>query len=355
MAAKNKNSKKPASEEVLPQEPPATEAASAVPDKQTAEKREKAKGKKESGVMAFIRRADPIAMTCFVVFILAFGVVLGAYIDKMYIADPPAPHIIVEGDEVQVEYVGSYFGYYDKDGSVVFDTNKEDVNNDDAIFKSPSYTNKTKFDPLKFTVGGTSVLEMFGDSVIGHHKGQTVRVAIPAADGYGTQASSDFSLEQTFAISSTLTLSEFNKVFDKSVKAGDFKDSASIEVDSPFEGVSMTLHYSKVGVSGGEEITFTYNVTATCDDARKITTDDNVTYKITGYDDSAKTFTVTFIPDTDSNSMFELFDSDYTVGYVYKEKLSDENYKIREETSDKNAEQLGMTLYFTIKIVKVTA
>ena len=109
---------KPPAEEEMPleiEEAPAVE----VSDMKTAEKREKDKGKKKTGgAMAWIRKADPIAMTCFTVFILAFVVVTASYINTMYIAEPPAQHMIVNGDSVEVEYTGSYFAYYDKDGAV---------------------------------------------------------------------------------------------------------------------------------------------------------------------------------------------------------------------------------------------
>ncbi len=334
---------KPPAEEEMPleiEEAPAVE----VSDMKTAEKREKDKGKKKTGgAMAWIRKADPIAMTCFTVFILAFVVVTASYINTMYIAEPPAQHMIVNGDSVEVEYTGSYFAYYDKDGAVVFDTNVRDVD-EGSYMKSPGYTDKDKFEYLDFTVGGGQMLELFEQALIGHTEGQTVRVQIPASQGYGEQAAAAFTNSVHIDASGSLSLDEFNTVFGTEYKADDLTNP--VFVDSPF-GFEVFAEYDETT----SDVTFTYLGIEDVTEAKTLGLDSNVTYTVKA-DDDGTGFTVEYGFNEDADRMFEVLGSDYGADYVYKQNGS---YVYRDVTDDDNAEQLGMTLYFVIKIVSVNA
>ncbi len=325
------------------------EILTVAPDKNTAERRERDKGKKkESGAfVSWIRKADPIAMTCFTVFILAFVVVTASYVNTMYIADPPAQHVIVNGDSVEVEYTGSYFAYYDRDGAVIFDTNVQSVNDGSNYMKSPGYTNKTEFELLDFTIGSEDMLEMFEDALIGHSVGETVRVTIPAADGYGTQSSTPFAnnvVSVTYAISGTLSLSEFNDLFDT-----EYTSSMKTEVipadKTPF-GFEVQATYD----SGTGNVNFQYIDPKAVTEAQTSKLDSNVTYTIS--DVTGTQFTVNYTCNEEADHMFEILGADYETDYVYKE---DGNWVYRDDDGSSNAEQKGMTLYFVIKIVSVNA
>jgi len=87
-----------------------------------------------------------------------------------------------------VNYTGSYYGYYDEDGAQMFDTSLLANSDNDDYKKSFEFTPKTGSadTPISFTIGGTdSYLQMFKDAVIGLKAGESARVMIPPADGYG--------------------------------------------------------------------------------------------------------------------------------------------------------------------------
>ena len=86
-------------------------------------------------------------------------------------------------------------------------------------------------------------------------------------------------------------------------------------------------------------------------EAKTLGLDSNVTYTVKA-DDDGTGFTVEYGFNEDADRMFEVLGSDYGTDYVYKQNGS---YVYRDVKDDDNAEQLGMTLYFVIKIVSVNA
>ena len=56
------------------------------------------------------KKRDPIFSVCFVVFVVACVGVLGVYVDEHYIQSDDTK--VAYGDTVEVNYTGSYYGYY---------------------------------------------------------------------------------------------------------------------------------------------------------------------------------------------------------------------------------------------------
>lgn len=133
------------------------------------------------------RDRDPILTVGFVVLILAFASVIGIFVHDHYIKDnsgPPAG----TGNLVKVDYTGSYYGYYYEDGAAVFDTSEYGIASNDDYAKSFEFTMRSEsmYSPISFTIGGSdSYLPMFMNAVIGKKAGETAKVIIPPAEGYG--------------------------------------------------------------------------------------------------------------------------------------------------------------------------
>jgi len=127
---------------------------------------------------------DPIMMIGSIVLALAFVVVISGYAYGEFFSSEnkePAKY----GDRVNVDYVGSYYGWYDEEGAAVFDTSLWSVAGDDAYAKSYEFK-KSEEDckPLPATIGSGSLLNDFEKALIGMKPGDKVRIAIE--DAYGS-------------------------------------------------------------------------------------------------------------------------------------------------------------------------
>ncbi len=311
-------------------------------DEKESAKREKDKMKSKSGFMSYLKGVDSLTMTCFVVMMLAFVVVIGAHINATYISAGTDNTTALTGDTVEVDYVGSYFGYYDETGAVVFDTNMKDVSNG-SYAKAPSFTNKSTFEALSFKVGGTDVLKKFGDAVIGHKVGDVVKVTIAPADGYGVSEKKDYSKTVVYNMGYKLTLDEFNAIMDSSYKASDLSMKT---MESPFKGIDMMVNYNS-----DSEVTIEFlNVKADTTGDSKI--DSNVSFKVTSV--VGQTFTVEYDFKTDNDKMFLVIDNECNPIFVdYEDEKF--TYKVGSFDNANKEEQKGEDLYFYIKITKITA
>ena len=83
------------------------------------------------------KKRDPIFTVCFVVFILAAVSVVGVYIDEHYLTEDTTK--AAYGDEVTVNYTGTFYAYYGEENAVVFDTSYRSIGENDAIIKSNSF------------------------------------------------------------------------------------------------------------------------------------------------------------------------------------------------------------------------
>jgi len=161
------------------------------------------------------KERDPIMVVCFVVFLIASLSVVGASVYNDVRGDNTT---IVVGDTVSVDYVGSFYDFYEGTNYVVFDTSRWSVANNDSVSKSNSFTLKSEnqYKPLSFKVGGTDVLKMFGDSVVGHKVGDTVRVMIPSGQGYNgpdTLTTIQSSTSYSIPLTETITASQFADLY----------------------------------------------------------------------------------------------------------------------------------------------
>ena len=313
-------------------------------------KREKAKNqdKNASGFIAFCRKADPIAMSCFVVIMLACVVILGSYVNAMYINPEWNSPVAVEGDTVKVEYVGSYNGYYDADGAVIFDTNVKSVNDGSEYLKSPSYTNKTSFKYLSFKVGGDDVLPGFSEAVVGKLINWTAKVAIPASEGYGVADKHDFTLSQTFNLSGTMSLEEFNKYASTSIKMSD--------LTSPYDVTMPNGLTAIVRNAGTSDVTYEYvpgELTKLKDDATETVTkiDDNVSIKVTAI--GTDNFTVEYIFSSEDKMYKASMVVDGVEKMIFVDNFTAGQYQYKVADGSDYQEQKGEILYFWIKIVDI--
>jgi len=161
------------------------------------------------------KERDPIMVVCFVVFLIASLSVIGASVYNDVRGDSTT---VVVGDTVSVDYVGSFYNFYEETNYVVFDTSRWSVANNDSVPKSNSFTLKAEnqYKPLSFKVGGTDVLKMFGDAVIGHKVGDKVRVMIPSGQGYNgpdTLTTIQSSTTYTVPLTEKITASQFADLY----------------------------------------------------------------------------------------------------------------------------------------------
>jgi hypothetical protein len=274
---------------------------------------------------------------------LASVVVIGAYVNAMYINPSWNSPVAVEGDSVEVRYVGSYGGYYYEEGAVIFDTNMENINNSSSYIKSPSYTNKTKFDLLKFEVGGDDVLAGFGNAVIGKLINWTAEVVIPSDEGYGVSQKFDYNGYVVYKINGTMSLKDFNSYASSDIKDTDLENPMEVKMPNGLTAV--------VNRSGVSDVTYTY---IGLEDGATGTTnlDKNVNYTLSDID--ATTFKLTYecgermykvaMPDDIGEKI--AFVDDFDTKGVFKWKDGSIS------NSDKE-EQKGEKLYFWIEIVDI--
>ena len=307
-------------------------------------KREKAKvaEKKETGFFAFLRKFDPIALSCFIAILLAGVVVIGAYVNATYINPEWDSPVAVDGDSVEVRYVGSYGGYYYEDGAVIFDTNVESVNDGESYLKSLTYTNKTKFDLLEFEVGGDDVLMGFSDAVVGKLINWTANAKIAPADGYGV--SEKFALSAfTIPMTGQMSLADFNTYTSSNLKASDLTVPKIVTMPLGLDaevnlGPNDTVTYRYVDVEAGEK-------TAKIDSNTKYTVSDVTSsgFKVTYKTEGAREFKAVGVVD---GSEQVIYINDFDKKGTFKWKVGAVDNKGMEE-------QKGETLYFWIEIVDI--
>jgi len=196
------------------------------------------------------KNRDPIFTVCLVIFVIAAVAVIGVQIQKSCF--PSGDVMASTGDEVTVNYIGTFYDEYGKENAVVFDTSLSDIAGNDGIAKSNDFTKKSSYSPLGFEIGDGSVLAGFSNAVIGHKVGETFKVKIDAIDGYVSS-------------SKTGVLSKSNNVM-----------SATTNMTK----TEFTSSYSDVSLVSGQSVKFTSNYGW---DAYAVLTDNDnmvvVTYK----------------------------------------------------------------------------
>ncbi len=163
------------------------------------------------------KKRDPIFSVCFVVFVVACVGVLGVYVDEHYLQSDETK--VAYGDKVTVDYVGSFYAYNGESNAVVFDTSIASVGKNDDISKANSFS-KSSYSTFSVTVGSKGALEMFENALVGHKVGDTVKVMIPAGQGYIAPAGSVYSdVSTTFTVPAVqeMTKTQFTEVYGSDI------------------------------------------------------------------------------------------------------------------------------------------
>jgi len=167
---------------------------------------------------------DPILLVGTVVLILAFAVVISGYAYGEFTSESKEPAKF--GSAVQVDYIGSYYGYYDESGAVVFDTSKWSIANDENIAKSWEFTKREEkqYTPFNVTIGSGGALMDFENILIGMKPGETVRISIPNAYGEIPPAKfkNDWDKNMSFSVTETMSVETYKLTFglDRNILPG---------------------------------------------------------------------------------------------------------------------------------------
>ena len=331
-----------------------SKVVAAEPADRAKQPREKAKKKKSNAFVAYLKKADPIALTCFVIILLASVVVIGSYINSEYI-DVSNGGTATSGSTVEVEYVGSYLTYYGEDGAVIFDTNIESVAKDESMVFSGSYKDSESYDYLKFTIGGTDVLKAFGDACAGHSEGDVVKVAIPATDitdssdirqSYGKVAREDnVPKTVTVPLNGTMSLNAFNRLCGTSYTSSDFPVTSAtpikgVDCNAGYDNDLDLVCYTLIGVAASESAELTVGTPIAISDVTA--TDFKITYTST---DNSVQRGIAYDGAVVSAVFVEHKAGEDTIS-TYIDDFSD-------ITENGHPEPKGETMYFWIKIKSV--
>ena len=140
--------------------------------------------KKKSSKRGFkLSSIDPIILASFTVFLVACLIVTGVTVYGIVSGDSDEKKAEY-GDKVEVNYVGSFFTYYDETGAMIFDTSMSNIADSSDYKKSYEFKTKESYEPLEFTIGSGDLLNKFESAVVGLKPGETTKVYID--DGYGT-------------------------------------------------------------------------------------------------------------------------------------------------------------------------
>lgn len=157
------------------------------------------------------KKRDPIFSVCFVIFVVAAVAVLGSFINSEYIQKDTTE--VAYGDKVVVDYTGSYYNYYDKDKAMIFDTSFKSIG-ESSDYKKANDFSKTSYSTFDVTVGSNGALKMFEEALVGYGVGDTVRVKIPAGEGYVDAAATEGILSSgSVDITQKMTIDKFKSIY----------------------------------------------------------------------------------------------------------------------------------------------
>ena len=334
-----------------------------VPEEEIAAKEEKTEDDFSSKVNKYMNRSaskkkargiDPIIAVSATVLILCCAIVIGYTIYDKCFMDHTQPNVEY-GDTVEVRYVGSFYAYYDEDGSVIFDTNIEDIAKNSNYSFAHEWTAPENYDLYEVTVGSGGSLAMFEDLLIGHHPGEWV--TIPASEGYPLKGG----LHEGSAIgSSTNNVVKLQKVFDSTGAFETFFGSEPINDGGIHEIQSPYGWYASYSVGSGDKVVVTYKVTAS-DVGQSFGKDgSDVKYKIKSVSADEIIYDLELINEWNGH-MVQTYDNAGNLIYItnyYTTDIGgrvagDYDYKIKTgDTADDDREVSGETLYFMIEIVQ---
>ncbi len=346
MSGKPKKNKAPAAKEPIEDEFPVDdieEQPVEVADineapKSTYKGKTPADAKKKKGGRKFrLSSIDPIILASFSIFMVACLIVTGITIYDIT-AGETSDKVAEYGDSIEVYYTGSYFAYYDEEGAVIFDTDMEEVGEDNEKYKkSYGYTEKDSYSTMQMTVGQGELLDQFKNALIGHRPGDVVQVKIE--NGYGTLKedvnkftvlkSDGYTIDKV----QTMTTSDYKTFFgvDEAPKAG----FTIYDVESPYGW--------KANVTGisGDMVSVEY-----LPENNGTYTKNEVTYKVNGDVTDVINFEYQMDDFADNAKILKGVYEGQIV-YFIKSDGTEMTYK----TTDEN---VGTTMYFTIEFVGYT-
>ncbi len=136
-------------------------------------------------------RTDRHALSPFVqviVLLVAMGVLIAVFY-VVYVKQPPAvvtPRAAETGDAVDIAYVGTFGDPGFADSGKVFDTSLRSVALDNVSYpKALSFSWRSTWTNLTFSIGSGSVIKGFDDGVLGMRVGDVRRIVVPSDKGYG--------------------------------------------------------------------------------------------------------------------------------------------------------------------------
>ena len=306
--------------------------------------------KKKKGRRFKLSSVDPIILASFSIFMIACLIVSGITIYDA--VDGKSSDKVAEyGDKIDVYYTGSFFAYYDEEGAVIFDTDMEEVGDDnDKYKKSYSYTEKQSYSTMQMTVGQGSLLDAFKNALIGHKPGDVVKVEIPIEDGYGgtlTEGVDKFTVAKTGQVIykvQLMTASNYLTFFgvDEAPESG----FTSYNVDSPYGWKANVT-----GVSGNM-VSVEY-----LPDDNGTYTKNEVTYKVNGAVTDVINFDYQIADFTENAKMLKgVYDNQLV--YFIKSDGANMTYKTAADVDiggqEISGELIGAKLYFVIKFVGYT-
>lgn len=306
-----------------------------VPKDNAKSKKGDAEPKKKTKKGGFkLSSIDPILLVSFTIFMVSCLIVTGVTVYGI-VAGDSSDRVCEYGDNVKVDYTGSFFGYYDENGITVFDTSMQSVGDSDEYAKSYEYTKKDSYSPLEFAAGQGSYLEDFRDAVIGHRPGDTIKVEI--VDGYGSLTVDENKFTCAKAgntvskVVTGLTVDKYKELF----KTDDVPDkgNTSYGVTTPYGWKADVTHESNDTISID-------NLAA---DGETYTVSDGFSIKV-----NTVGATINFdyvIDDFAENSKMIRALYDGNLVYIISSSGTDMTYKTTNEKT-------GITLYFVIKFLE---
>jgi len=305
------------------------------------------------------KKRDPIMMIGSIVLAVAFIVVISGH---AYGQIAPAERGPIEyGERVQVNYVGSFYGWYDGyDGEkgVIFDTSLWSVANNDSNEFSWEFNKREEgqYNPFTVNVGSGGALTLFENALIGMKPGETKRIMISAANGYGALSETQTvklpfdDAKPDMSITEEMTSSIFRLTFGLDVVATGFYSDLLHPYGWKSNAVvnsNGTIVVTHLVDRGGDYDENTGKRTYDAGNGMKVTVEMNV----------ADSFSVSFyFPDEivkpygDGIRLIEFIfggEKYYIMNIVIDENDPANSYFLKKNTS----EIIGMTLYFVITVV----
>ncbi|MCQ2086185.1 MAG: hypothetical protein MJY54_02020 [archaeon] len=302
--------------------------------------KDKNTGKEKSGTKEPQLKAsnrDAIISISAIILLLACSVVIGNTIyDNTFVRHDS---VIKYGDSVEIEYVGSLYNYYDRDGdSAIFDTNIMSVANDKNrtfIYEQfENFNNYNTFSNIRSIVIGNGELPAaFEDAIIGHRFGDTIEFS--SADVYPLEGKVGY-----------LKKSDEYSINKSKVFYSDSEFKAFFGVDAPETCFTIKSPYgwNAYAVRNFNNL---IAVEYLPENSREYIGDTGVIYKVSKVADGK----IVLRYDFPYNGKIIRAIGPYDEEMIYiNEQISENEYKYKTEINTNNM-AAGETSYFTIKVI----